>query len=143
MEKDRINKGSGNFKLDDFQGKSNYKAPENYFDQLHTKILEQVNQEEKSKPWLADKRIWWAAASLILIAAFSWATYYYQSPASTTDLLSEVNDEDIRLYLASSDISLEELSQSVDTEDLESMQYFDLDALSDEDVNNSLELYTF
>ncbi|RZK10887.1 MAG: hypothetical protein EOO46_08895 [Flavobacterium sp.] len=123
---------------------SGFKAPDNYFEDLEKRIMEQLPaQEPKVIPLFARRKTWMMSAVAILVLALSIPVYnnFYNTS-------EEIDAASMENYLAyQSNISQYDLINLLDSEDIQSL---DVDlALEDntiEDIltnNNNLENYIY
>jgi hypothetical protein len=114
-------------KLEDISKKNIYTVPDKYFDQLPAKIQARVQTKKPIEfpvfNWSLTYKIAAPVFALVLLAFF-W--FNNQAGSETVEsLLAQVSTEDLVAYLETTDITTEEIIESIDFENL------DLD-LSDE-----------
>lgn len=124
-------------KLEDINKKNIYTVPDKYFDQLPARIQSRVN-EEKPVSWL--RWDWTLTYKLVApVAAMLLLIFYFgQRPDSgfqnAEAILAEVNTEDLIAYLETTDITTEEIVESLDLYDM------DLDLYQEESIIEDLQI---
>ena len=99
------------FKLDDTDKHSHpYKVPEGYFDELNQTIMERTSAQPDTRVvrWYGRPSLQWAMASMVVVAVV-FASLFNGPTATEEDFLADVTDEEILIYLASNDLSTEEI----------------------------------
>lgn len=129
-------------KLDDINKKNIYTVPDKYFDKLPTKIQARVSKEA-SPPWFSlDWKLLYkvaAPALVIIVMVFYFGGFNQQERASAEELLAGVGTEDMIAYLEYTDISTDELIESIDFSDIELDFYQDGPIMQDMgDIENDL-----
>ena len=138
-------------KLEDIPKKNIFEVPEGYFDRLPSVIQSRIAEKNPIR-----ERVSWFVLSLryavpgiVLIAAsiFMYQNYYNNNPADAESMLASVNSQDLIDYLDDDDVSLEEILDDVNTneinpDELNTMELnfseTDLLDLSDEFENDQL-----
>jgi len=104
-------------KLEDINKKNIYKVPDNYFEQLPTRIQTRVNNEEKafrfSLSWRFALRVATPAFALILLL-FYFGIRTSDTAQSPEALLAMVETEDIIAYLENTDITTDDIINEID-----------------------------
>lgn len=143
-------------KLEDIPKKTIFEVPEGYFDRLpgviQSRIAEKNPDRERSSYFALSLR--YALPAIVLIAAsiFLYQNYYNNnnnnnSPADAESMLASVNSQDLIDYLDDDDVSMEDILDDVNTneinpDELNTMELnfseMDLLDLSDEFENDQL-----
>ena len=128
-------------KLEDIPKNHPFKVPEGYFDRLPGSIQARIAEKEGStepKPYF--RVAFQYALPVIILAVIAIVYLFPRNTESVDSMLASVTTEDIVAYLEDSDLSTEELLESMDlnTENIEAIEselYMNLD-----DVENLNEL---
>ncbi|UPQ79106.1 hypothetical protein M0M57_15980 [Flavobacterium azooxidireducens] len=110
--------------------KPGFKVPENYFDELESKILSQIDNEEPKVIQLKSyRKYWFSAVAAVVILAISIPTYQnwkiendsldHDSIESYLSYHQRVTTEDIISLLDDSDITSLQKNQSLESESIE------------------------
>lgn len=99
--------------LDDIKRKSHpYKVPEGYFEDLNARILEQTSAAAIDKVYWYRKPVWqMALASVSLLFVFA-AIFFSGGSATEQDVLADITDEEILIYLANNDLTESEIMEN-------------------------------
>ncbi|HWA33476.1 MAG TPA: hypothetical protein VG737_05075, partial [Cyclobacteriaceae bacterium] len=101
-------------KLDDIPKKNVFEAPEGYFERLPGVIQARVAERGQSAAWIPFLRMiprLAVPALMIAIAAFFYLNR--SEPLSTEDLIASVDSASLAAYLDESDLSTEDLLESL------------------------------
>jgi len=99
--------------LDDIKQKSHpYQVPEGYFEELNRSILERTSAVPQESEVLWYRLPVWqlAVASVSLIVVLS--VLLFSGVSSAHDVLSDVSDEEILIYLANNDLTTTEILEN-------------------------------
>ena len=124
--------------LENIPKKNVFEVPEGYFDSLPGIIQARVAQEKKEPFWVFSIRnnVKYAlpALAIVLIAFFFWSKPAGQS---TEDLLASVDSSSLVAYLEDSDISSDDLLESIplQTEEVDAIQENSMDEIQADDVD--------
>ncbi len=99
--------------LDDIKQKSHpYKAPEGYFEDLNARILEQTSAAPVYGISWYRKPVWqMAVASVSLLVVFA-VIFLTGTPAAEQDVLADITDEEILIYLTNNDLTESEIIEN-------------------------------
>jgi len=137
-------------KLEDIKKKNIYTVPDKYFDQLPTRIQSKVNEKKPvswfSWDWKLSYKVAMPAIAVVLFVLFLVKpdSNINQDPGT---LLAEVSTEDIIAYLEFTDVTTDEIIESVDLDDLDLNFYEDgpiiqeFNDINEEDLDYLLEKY--
>ena len=123
-------------KLDDIHKKNIYNVPEKYFDKLPSKIQARVAKEERATWFSLDWKLLYrvaAPAMAVVLLVFYFVGYNDQEQVSAEELLAEVGTEDLIAYLDYTDITTDELIESIDFSNIELDFYQDGPIMQDMD----------
>jgi len=124
-------------KLNDSHKKNIYKVPDGYFDEL-PQIIQTRIAEQNSKAnhvWLS-YGLKYALPIVLLIIVFTLSVINFNKPETPEELLAEVSTEELILYLEESDITTEELIETVDYESMDLEFDNETDIINDSDIND-------
>ena len=136
-------------KLDDIKKKNIYTVPDNYFDQLPTRIQSRVNEKPVSSWSLNRSLIYKLAAPAFAVALL----LFYFGPGNNNDsqdfetILAQVSNEDIIAYLSNTDITTQEIIEAIDFSNAELKFYEDgpvmqdMENIGEEDLNTLFDEY--
>ena len=108
--------------LEDIDKKNIHKVPNGYFDKLPGIIQSRAVERKKSQKWqwaLPVLKVTVPTFVVLFIAAYF---IFFKNPASgvsANELLTQVETEDLVAYLASSDITTDEILESLDLDEIE------------------------
>ena len=127
-------------KLEDIKKKNIYKVPDNYFDQLSTRIQSRVNEK---KPVLGVPLNWKLALKVAVpVVAVVMILFYFgiasmrNSTLSSEELLAQVNTDDLIAYLETTDITTDEIIEEVDFTNIDIDFYENGPIMQDIELNN-------
>ncbi|MFY0626675.1 MAG: hypothetical protein JXR07_10280 [Reichenbachiella sp.] len=130
--------------------KSNlFKVPEQYFEELPTKIQEQITTPSQSSIFFDYKMQWIGSLTAAAIIIFVGIWFYPNTNIQEVDLLADISSSEIIDYLDYEDISTYEIAYVIDVETLlsegEPNNYIDLseEQLSDEELESIYTEYDF
>ncbi len=123
-------------KLEDLPKKNIFEVPDGYFDQLPGVIQSRIVQKEKN-PETSWSLAFRYALPVLLLAGIGIFWFNYDKQGSAEEELQTVNPEQLTLFLNDTDLSTEELIETVawsnaDLEDLEDEVYSSLEVTSPE-----------
>jgi hypothetical protein len=120
-------------KLEDIPKKEIFNVPEGYFDKLPTQIQSRVAGGEKRQFAFIGSLKYALPIIALLIVGIFWF-YPIQPQQDSTAILATVNTEDLVAYLDESDLSTDEVLESVDfnTTDLDDIEENVYDVSTDE-----------
>ncbi len=116
-----------------------FSTPEDYFEDLTSRIQEQVTSKEYSPQSVLQLKWLMAPASLLILGL---SIYFYFTPsgseASMDQLLADVSDDQIEAYLEFNDVSEFELAQLIESTDdmVEMDDYLEGIEMDDIDLEN-------
>ncbi|NOT76477.1 MAG: hypothetical protein HOP08_16235 [Cyclobacteriaceae bacterium] len=107
-------------KLEDIPKKDLFEAPEGYFDRLPGIIQTRVAESEKQSAWLPYFTTSLKYALPVLVIGIG-AIFYWQQPEaqSAETLLTSIDTTQLVAYLDESDVSLDDLLESVPLDQIE------------------------
>ncbi len=134
-------------KLEDIPKNEIFKIPDGYFDTLPSKIQSRIsNTDYQRKLSLFFQYKFQYAIPLVVILIVGYAWYQSSTQKSDTDaFLASVDTEQLITYLDNSELSTEEILETMDSSDLESieeevyaldLQIEDLDAFEELNIEN-------
>ncbi|MBS1544368.1 MAG: hypothetical protein JST14_12085 [Bacteroidetes bacterium] len=100
-------------RLEDIPKKDIFEAPEGYFDRLPSVIQSRVTTESSSRWTLFAQPAWKYALSLVFLAAGLYWFLLRPEPQSPEQMLASVDTISLIAYLNESDMSTEEILESV------------------------------
>lgn len=124
--------------LENIPKKNVFEVPEGYFDSLPGIIQARVAQEKKEPFWVfpVHYSVKYAvpALAIVLIAFFIWSKPSIQS---ADDLLASVDSASLVAYLEDSDISSDDLLESIplQTEEVDAIQKNSMDEIQADDLD--------
>jgi hypothetical protein len=127
-------------KLEDIPKKEIFNVPEGYFDKLPTQIQSRVaGREKRDFTFVGNLKYALPIVTLLVVGIF-WFYPMRQQQQDSTAMLATVNTEDLVAYLNESDLSTDEVLESVDfnaidLDDIEENVY-DLNADEKESLEN-------
>lgn len=134
-------------KLEDLKKKNIYTVPDNYFDQLPTRIQSRIN-EKRPASWLNfNWSLTYKLAAPVLAVLF--LVFYFgrsdrQIPQDAESLLARVNTDEIIAYIDFMDISTDEIIESIDLNGFDFIIYEEQligDDLETEDIKELFDAY--
>ncbi len=122
-------------RLEDIPKKDIFEAPEGYFERLPSIIQSRVVAESNSRWTWFDQPVWKYALSLAFLAAGLYWFLLRPAPQSPEQMLASVDTGSLIAYLNESDMSTEELMESVplDNKDVDEIQAGSLQNLLPDD----------
>ncbi len=121
-------------RLEDIEKKNIYSVPEGYFEDLPMKIQARIADKSKSETPVFIGALRYALPAVLLVAV-AYFGIFRMAPTQQDDPLAGVSTEDIISYLASTDITTDEILSEVNLDD------FTLDYLNtEEEILNDIEL---
>jgi len=109
-------------KLEDINKKNIYSVPDKYFDQLPGRVQARIQankpREIFSLNWSLTYKIAAPALAMVMLVLFFW----YQGPAksqSAEALLAQVSTSDLVAYLETTDITTEDIIESIDFDNID------------------------
>jgi hypothetical protein len=140
MAKERI-------KIEDIQKQSVHKVPDDYFDRLPGIIQSRISKEKKDPVWIpVFRKSLVLAIPVVALFVIAYVGFFRQSPDNfgAEEILAQVETEDLVAYLASTDISTDELiagiGDDLDLEDVGVNMIEDIEVESD-DLDEILDDY--
>lgn len=132
------------FKLDDINNKHPFQVPDEYFDELTSKIQSRISTDSTRQTTPYYKLAWALPAMVIIISAGLWVVNLRTSN-EPENLLAEVSDEAIMQYLESDDLSIAELIDMTDrpeelVDDPDYLQGIELEGESLDELMNTFDL---
>ncbi|MDX5443572.1 MAG: hypothetical protein LPJ89_07305 [Hymenobacteraceae bacterium] len=133
------------FNLNDLPKKHPFQVPENYFEQLPNRVMQQTAYRQKtgsSRSW-QQQPVWrMALASLVVLLIFVGVFRLSQTPAeapSATALLAQVNDRELVNYLLTSERV--QVTDLLETKAAETVQPHEFLQVQPEDVEEEIDPY--
>lgn len=117
-------------KLEDIPKKDLFEAPEGYFDRLPGVIQARIAEKSSTPSWLPALRFGLRYALPALAIAMA-AVFYLNKPAiqSTEELLASIDSVDLAAYLDESDVTTEDLLESIP------LDHTEADAIEDQTID--------
>lgn len=109
-------------KLDDISKENIHKVPREYFDKLPEVIQSRAVERARSTRWnWVAPTLKWAtpALAVVLLAVYFLLLRNPSTSISASELLTQVETEDLVSYLASSDMTTDEILENLDLAELE------------------------
>ncbi len=101
-------------KLEDIPKKDFFEAPEGYFDRLPGIIQSRVTDVKREPEWISYFRVSLKYALPVLVIGIASVFYFNQPGAqSTENLLASIDSEQLVAYLDDSDVSSDDLLESI------------------------------
>jgi len=130
-------------KLEDIKKENIYKVPERYFDELPMRIQNRISGKSESAPSMVFN---WTMAVKIAVPAFVLAIavsfgILFQSNNTTQDaetLLAQVSTEDMIAYLQETDISVDEILNEIQFDEIADELVDEHLLLDDEELTGDL-----
>lgn len=126
-------------KIDDIEKKNIYQVPDDYFDKLPGIIQSRAVNESKKKSFIwASPAVKYALPVLMIIIMAGYYTFFNNSdtPKTATELLAEIDTNELVDYLAYSEITTEEILEASNLDDIEfDFESEDIDLLNDSDLD--------
>lgn len=118
-----------------------FKVPENYFEDLPMKIQSRIAEESKPQTqtsWISQHQLTWSLSAAMIVLVFG-IMYFMGKPVvqSPEEILAQVSTEDMVAYLEDSDLTVYDIVDAVDVNDLidteaDHWEYLDEDISADE-----------
>jgi len=125
-------------KLEDIKKKNIYTVPDNYFDQLPTKIQSRINEKTPvfriKLSWSLVFKVATPAFAMIMIL-FYFGLKNNNTYESADEILSQVSSQDLIAYLETTDITTDEIIEEIDFTDVELDFYEDGSIMQDIEMN--------
>ncbi|MDZ7604036.1 MAG: hypothetical protein U5K79_00275 [Cyclobacteriaceae bacterium] len=109
-------------KLEDINKKNIYSVPDKYFDQLPGRVQARIEAKKPgeifSLNWSLTYKLAAPALAMVMLVLYFW----YDGPAnnqSAESLLAQVATDDLVAYLATTDITTDEILESIDFDNIE------------------------
>lgn len=124
-------------KLEDINKKNIHQVPDKYFDELPLKIQSRIQQESVSKTWVFTYGLRYALPALLLLIVSIYLITQPKVNESPEQLLAEVSTEELISYLEASDITTEEIMESIEISEFEfEFKTSDTDLIDDLDFSD-------
>ncbi len=116
-------------RLEDINKQNIFKVPDNYFDQLPTRIQSRINDSRPGRTlgWNLSLKIAAPVFALVLLFIFL-GKNDQKSMLSADDYLAQVSTDDLIAYLGTTDISVDEILEELDISE-NGMDLFDEESL--------------
>ncbi|MEM6524844.1 MAG: hypothetical protein AAF693_13660 [Bacteroidota bacterium] len=127
-------------KLDDIDKKNIYKVPNDYFDKLPGIIQARAIEENKKKGfvWSVSATKYAVPALLVVILSGYYAFFNSEAqPQTASEILAEIETDDLVEYLAFSEMSTDEILESVELDEIDfEFDSEETDLLNDSDLGD-------
>ncbi len=109
-------------KLEDIPKKNIFEVPDGYFDRLpgviQSRIAENNPLRERTSYFALSLRYVLPVILVITASIFVYQNYYNTQPTDTESLLASVSSQDLVEYLDDDDVSIEEILEDVDVNEI-------------------------
>lgn len=126
-------------KIDHIEKKNIYQVPDDYFDKLPGIIQSRAVNESKKKSLIwATPAVKYALPALVVVIMAGYYAFFNNpdAPKTATELLAEIDTDDLVDYLAYSEITTEEILEASNLDDIEfDFETEDIDLLNDSDID--------
>lgn len=124
-------------KLEDINKKNIHQVPDKYFDELPLKIQSRIQQESVSMTWVFTYGLRYALPALLLLIVSIYLITQPKVNENPEQLLAEVSTEELISYLEASDITTEEIMESIEISEFEfEFETNDTDLIDDLDFSD-------